>query len=80
MDGRSLYGRGVAGGWKLARKSGTGVAVLAGRVELSPEHVSPSGITAIEAARPEGMPLETALADSEPLLIAAARRFARDLL
>jgi glycerate kinase len=80
LDEQSLAGKVVSGISKLAGQSGTKVAVLAGSVELSPEQISSSGITAIEAARPEGMPLETALADSEPLLIAAARRFARDLL
>jgi glycerate kinase len=80
LDEQSLYGKVVSGVSKLARQSGTEVAVLAGSVELSPEHFSLSGITAIEAARPEGVPLETALAEAEPLLVAAARRFARDHL
>ncbi|MGB6641830.1 MAG: glycerate kinase, partial [Thermoanaerobaculia bacterium] len=80
LDGQSLYGKVVSGISDLARKCGTEVAVLAGSVELPPENVSVSGINAIEAARPEGMPLETALAEAEPLLVAAARRFARDHL
>jgi glycerate kinase len=80
LDGQSLYGKVVSGISDLARKCGTEVAVLAGSVKLPPENVSVSGINAIEAARPEGMPLETALAEAEPLLTAAARRFARDHL
>jgi glycerate kinase len=80
LDEPSLAGKVVSGISNLAGKSDTEVAVLAGSVELPPERVAPSGISVVEAARPEGMPLETALAEAEPLLVAAARRFARDYL
>ena len=80
LDEQSLAGKVVSGISNLAGKSDTEVAVLAGSVELSPERLTPSGISVVEAARPEGMPLETALAEAEPLLVAAARRFARDYL
>jgi glycerate kinase len=80
LDEQSLYGKVVSGISNLAGKSGTEVAVLAGSVELSPERVVPSGISVVEAACPEGMPLETALTEAEPLLVAAARRFASNHL
>ncbi|TNF77341.1 MAG: glycerate kinase [Acidobacteria bacterium] len=80
FDEQSLYGKVVSGISNLAQASGTRVAVLAGSVELSSERATRSGISAVEASRTEGMSLEEALERSEPLLVEAARRFARDHL
>lgn len=80
FDEQSLQGKAVAGISDLAQRSGTRTAVLAGSVDISPERYAPSGIAVVEAAHPEGMPLETALAEAEPLLAEAADRFAREHL
>lgn len=77
FDEQSLYGKVVSGISGLARSSGARVAVLAGSVELASARAAQSGISAVEAARTQGMSLETALERSEPLLVDAARRFAR---
>ncbi len=80
FDEQSLHGKVVSGISDLAQRSGIRTAVLAGSVELSPERFAPFGISVVEAARPEEMPLETALAEAGPLLADAADRFARDHL
>jgi glycerate kinase len=80
FDEQSLDGKVVSGISKLVQGSSTRVAVLAGSVGLSLEQVAPSGISVVEAACPEGTPLETALAEAAPLLRDAAARFARDHL
>lgn len=80
FDEQSLHGKVVSGLSSLAREYGTRVAVLAGSVELSPEALARSGISALEIASPADIPLEKALAQAESLLVDAARRFARDQL
>lgn len=80
LDEQSLGGKVVSGVARLARAAGARVAVLAGSVELAPEHARQAGIEAACAARPPGMPLEEALERAEDLLAAAAHRLARERL
>jgi len=76
FDSQSLRGKVVAGVTAWGRQAGARVAVLAGSVELRPEHYRPLGIEIALATRPPGMDLEEALANAKHLLAERAADFA----
>lgn len=80
FDQQSLYGKVVSGVLKLAKQSDTRVAVLAGQVHIAADEYRKAGIDVAIAAKPEDMPLETALENSRDLLAAAAERLVREYL
>ena len=75
FDRQSLCGKVVSGVLKMARRSKTRVAVLAGQVRLSEAQWRQAGITAAFSAKPDGMPLDEALKNSRTLLFEAAKCF-----
>lgn len=80
FDEQSLCGKVVSGILKMARRSNTQVAVLAGQVRLSEAQWRQAGIAAALSARPDGMPLDEALKNSRALLSGAAKSFAERYL
>jgi glycerate kinase len=80
FDRQSLHGKVVSGVLALARRSGTRVAVLAGQVKIPPDECRNLGIEVALATKPDDMPLEDALKDSDKLLEAAAQRLALEYL
>ena len=80
FDAQSLRGKVVSGVTRIAREAGARTAVIAGRVLLPPDAYQPSGIETALSCMTDGMDLEVALANSEPLLAQAAREFARKVL
>lgn len=80
FDRQSLYGKVVSGIAKLASKSNTRLAVIAGWVDVPPQEYQKLGITAAFACRTDDMSLDYALANSRTLLYAAAQRFAKEYL
>jgi len=76
FDEQSLRGKVVSGVTRIARKTDTKVAVLAGRVLLSPEQYRAAGIEAAVPCMDGKMELEHAIVDAAVLLDRAARRFA----
>jgi glycerate kinase len=77
FDGQSLRGKVVSGVSRLARQAGVKIAVIAGQVTLSSDAYRSIGIEAAFSCKPDSMPLEEAIAKAEPLVIQAARQFAR---
>lgn len=77
FDEQSLRGKVVSGVTRTAQKTGTKVAVLAGRVLLSPEQYRAAGIEAALACVDDGMDTQQAMANAAALLDRAARRLAR---
>ena len=80
FDRQSLFGKVIAGVLKMARQSNTHVAVLAGQVNIPPEEYSKMGIDIAIATKPDNMPLDKALKDSQTLLRSAARHFVEKYL
>lgn len=80
FDRQSLYGKVVSGVLRLARKSNTRVAVLAGQVRLPADQWRQNGIAAAIATKPDEMPLEQALKNSRALLASAAEKLATQYL
>jgi glycerate kinase len=76
FDEQSLRGKVVAGVASLARKSGTKVAVLAGRVKLHGKDWKKTGVEAAIAITPKLMSTEAAVKRTKQLLFAAARKLA----
>jgi glycerate kinase len=76
FDRQSLSGKVISGILKMARQTGTRVAVLAGQVNIPEAEYRDIGISAAIAAKPDDMPLEEALNKSRTLLASAAKRFA----
>ncbi len=80
FDHQSLRGKVVSGVARVAREGGARVAVLAGRVLVSPPALEILGIDVALACMDDSMSLRHALTHSEELLRAAASRLARDHL
>ncbi len=76
FDQQSLSGKVVSGVLKMAGRSNTLVAVIAGQVKLSEAQWRQAGIAAALSARPDNMPLDEALKNSRTLLFRAAQCFA----
>lgn len=77
FDTQSLRGKVVSGVTRIAREAGARTAVIAGQVLLPSDAYQPAGIETALSCMTDGMDLEVALANSEPLLAQAAREFAR---
>lgn len=75
FDRQSLQGKVVSGVRDVAGGGGARVAVLAGRVRLSPEEWRRAGFAVAIEAAPENLGEDEALAQARPLLAAATRRF-----
>jgi len=71
FDEQSLMGKVVSGVAELARRAGARTAVLAGRVQLSPEHYPPGVKVAVACSPPEAPPPESAERAREQLFLAA---------
>jgi glycerate 2-kinase len=80
FDHQSLSGKVISGILKMAKRSNTRVAVLAGQVKLSEPQWRDAGIAAVLSAKPDDMPLDEALRDNRTLLRSAAKRFAEQCL
>lgn len=80
FDDQSLRGKVVAGVLKLARQSGTRLALVAGQVNLPAYEYDKLGIAAAFSCRQDSMSLHYALENSRSLLREAAQRFAKDHL
>ena len=78
FDDQSLRGKVVSGVTRMARHSGTKVAVLAGQVRLPPRRYRDAGVRVALPCMDTGMDLQYAMANSAALLDAAARRWASD--
>jgi len=76
FDRQSLSGKVISGILKMARRTNTRVAVIAGQVKIPEAEYKKLGITAAIAAKPDDMPLNEALKESRTLLASAAERFA----
>ena len=79
FDAQSLQGKVVSGVLDLARYKGVRVAVLAGRVRLSPADWREAGVDLAVAAADESVADEDALARPRPLLEAATQRLAAQI-
>ena len=79
FDEQSLCGKVVSGVAKRARKFGVKVAVLAGSVALAEREWREHDIEIALATQPEGISLESALADAKELLAEQARDLAEKL-
>jgi len=75
FDGQSLRGKVVSGVARAAKLTSTKVAVLAGRVVLSPEEYRSIGVIDALACADDRMDLEYAMQNSEKLLAGAAKEF-----
>lgn len=80
FDEQSLSGKVVSGILKLAKETGTKVAVIAGQVEVGEERWRQCGIDAALACQADGMNEYEAMAQAERLLGAAAVRLAMSQL
>ncbi len=80
FDDQSLSGKVVSGILKMASRSNTRVAVLAGQVRLSEAQWRGAGIAAAIPAKPDDMPLDEALKNGRALLSCAAERFTEQYL
>jgi glycerate kinase len=80
FDSQSLRGKVVSGVTEAAKSSGTKVAVIAGRVELSEKQWRNFGITEAICLSDKTMNLAHAIAHTKSLLAEAARKFAQDNL
>jgi len=76
FDEQSLRGKVVSGVTRTAQKTGTKVAVLAGRVLLSPEHYRAAGIETALPCADDAMDTQQAITNAAALLDKAAQRFA----
>ncbi|OHB50017.1 MAG: hypothetical protein A2Y10_13735 [Planctomycetes bacterium GWF2_41_51] len=75
FDSQSLNGKVVSGIVKIARKTNTKIAVIAGGVSLSEPEYQSSGVHKAIACRKAGMTLEYAIANCRELLNAASVEF-----
>lgn len=80
FDQQSLSGKVVSGVLKMARRSNTQVAVLAGQVKLSEAQWRQAGVAVALSVKPDDMPLDEALKNSRTLLSRAAKHFAERYL
>ncbi len=80
FDRQSLYGKVVSGVLKLARRSKTRVAVLAGQIKIAPDECRKAGIEAAIACKPDDMPLSEALEKAPDLLKTATTRLVRQYI
>jgi len=80
FDEQSLRGKVVSGVARLAKATDTKVCVLAGQVLVPAEKYRAAGIQTALACMDNQMQLDYAIANAEPLLDRAARRFATDYL
>lgn len=80
FDQQSLYGKVVSGILKIASKSNTRLAVLAGQVNISQQECQQKGIAAAISGKEGNMSLDYALENSRELLYLAAKRFAKQYL
>jgi glycerate kinase len=77
VDAQSLSGKVLSGVLRAARAKSVPVGVIAGGVELGDAEARQAGVHRAVAARPPGMPLETALREAAPLARQAGLAFAR---
>jgi len=75
FDRQSLSGKVIAGVLKLARKSHTRVAIIAGKVNIPQKEYIKMGIDIVIATKPDNLPLNEALKNSRSLLRSATRHF-----
>lgn len=80
FDYQSLFGKVVAGISKIAAKSDTRIAVLAGQVTVEQAEYQKLGITTAISCKTDDMSLDYALKNSQQLLAAAAKRLAEEYL
>ena len=80
LDEQSLRGKVVSQVLRQARERGVAVAVLAGRVSLSPAACRDAGMAVVEACSPPGMPPAEAMGRAEELARCACCRLADHLL
>jgi glycerate kinase len=80
FDRQSLSGKVISGILKMARRTNTRVAVIAGQVNIPQTECRKLGISVAIPAKPDDMPLDEALSESRTLLASAAERFARQYL
>lgn len=80
FDCQSLYGKVVAGVSRLALKSNTRVAVLAGEVDVSREEYKKIGIEAAIGYRTSDMTLDYAIKNSKLLLAEAAKKLIKEYI
>lgn len=76
FDEQSLHGKVISGVARLARRHGVKVAVLAGRVAVTPDQWRAAGIAATLATAPGDLALDDAIGRARELLAQAARHFA----
>ncbi len=76
LDEQSLRGKVVSGVTRIAQQTGAKVAVLAGRVRLSPSQYRAAGIKAALPCADDAMDTQHAIANAAALLDKTARRFA----
>lgn len=77
LDAQSLAGKVVSGVARLARERGVGVAVLAGRVELSADRAAAAGFDVVVEVTPRAIPVSEAMERTETLVQRAAATLAR---
>ncbi len=80
FDRQSLYGKVVSGILKIASKSRTRLAVLAGQVNVPQQEYQKIGIATAITCREDNMSIDYALKNSRALLYSAAQRFAKQHL
>jgi len=76
FDKQSLYGKVVAGISKMAEKSNTSIAVLAGQVNVTAQQYQKLGVVTALGCKPEDMSVEYAIENSRSLLYNVAQQFA----
>ena len=80
FDRQSLSGKVISGILKMARRTNTRVAVIAGQVKIPEAEYKKLGITVAIPAKPDDMSLDEALRESRTLLASAAERFVTQYL
>jgi glycerate kinase len=80
FDRQSLSGKVISGILKMACRTNTRVAVIAGQVNIPQAEYHKLGITVAIPTKPDDMPLDEALRESRTLLASAAKRFASQYL
>lgn len=80
FDTQSLSGKVISGLAKIARRTNTRIAVLAGSSNLTKKQYQAHGITDVFVIRKDNMPLEYVMSHSEQLLSEMAIEFAEKYL
>lgn len=80
FDSQSLSGKVISGLAKIARRTNTKIAVLAGSSKLTKRQYQTHGITNVFVIRKDNMPLEYAIVNSERFLADITAEFAKKYL